>query len=64
VKFEHCVPERRDEGEVIAYFGDAKLINRLDGKLELRGGTDEDRSEARKWMSMFMRGQETPAAKS
>ncbi len=64
MKFAHSVPERRDDGEVIAYFGDAKLINRLDGKLELRGGTDEDRAKARKWMSMFMRGQETPAAKS
>jgi len=64
MKFEHYVPEHRDEGEVIAYFGDAQLVNRLDGKLELRGGTDEDRAEARKWMSMFMHGQETPAAKS
>ena len=54
MKFNHYVPEHRAEGEVIASFGNAKLINLLNGKLELRGGSDEDRAEAREWMSLFM----------
>jgi hypothetical protein len=46
-------PPYTDEGEVVAYFGQARLIKFLDGKLELRGGSDEDRAEAREWMSLF-----------
>lgn len=46
-------PEFKDEGEVIAAFGDAKLIRFLDGKLELRGGSKDDRIAAREWMSLF-----------
>jgi hypothetical protein len=46
-------PEFKDEGEVIARFGDAQLIRFLDGKMELRGGSDDDRTAAREWMSMF-----------
>ena len=64
MKFEYYVPERRDEGETIAYFGDAKLINQLDGKLELRGGSDEDQVAARKWISRFMHAGVDPTAKS
>ncbi len=41
---------------MVAYFGDAKLFNRLDGKLELRRGSDEDQATAREWMSRFMHG--------
>jgi hypothetical protein len=43
----------RDEGEVLAYFGQARLVKKLDGKLELVGGTNEDRTAAREWISMF-----------
>jgi hypothetical protein len=46
-------PEFKDEGEVIARFGDAQLIRFLDGKMELRGGSNGDRTSAREWMSMF-----------
>ena len=46
-------PDFKDEGEVVAGFGDAKLIRFLDGNTELRGGSDEDRTAAREWMSMF-----------
>ena len=46
-------PEFKDEGEVIASFGDAQLIRFLDGKMELRGGSNNDRTAAREWMSMF-----------
>ena len=41
------------QGEVIASWGEAKLVKNLDGKLELRGGSKEDRGEAREWISMF-----------
>ena len=54
MKFKDYFPQQRVEGEVIVSFGDAKLINLLNGKLELRGGSDEDRAEAREWMSLFM----------
>jgi hypothetical protein len=43
----------KDEGEVVASWGGAKLIKHLDGKLELKGGSKEERGEAREWMSMF-----------
>ena len=64
MRFRDYLDTFKNEEEVVAYFGEARLVRRLDCRFELRGGTDEDRSEARKWMSMFMRGQETPAAKS
>ena len=37
----------------IARFGDAQLMRFLAGKMELRGGSDDDRTAAREWMSMF-----------
>jgi hypothetical protein len=46
-------PLFRDEGEVVASWGEAHLIKYLDGKTELRGGSDQDRAEAREWMSLF-----------
>ena len=46
-------PEFKDEGEVVASWGGAKLIRYLDGKLELKGGSKADRGEAREWISMF-----------
>jgi hypothetical protein len=46
-------PRFKDEGEVMARFGNALLIRFLDGKLELSGGSNEDRATAREWMSMF-----------
>jgi hypothetical protein len=46
-------PDFKDDGKVAAGFGDARLIRFLDGKLELRGGSKDDRAAAREWMSMF-----------
>jgi hypothetical protein len=40
--------------QLLARFGEAKLLAREDGKLELRGGTVSDRIEAREWISLFM----------
>ncbi len=48
-------PPYKDEGEVVASWGQAQLIKYLDGKLELRGGSDEDRAAAEEWMSLFWR---------
>jgi hypothetical protein len=43
----------KDEGEVIASWGEAKLVKYLDGKLELKGGSKEDHADAREWISLF-----------
>jgi len=46
-------PFLKDEGEVIASWGEAKLVRRTDGRLELKGGSHDDRAAAREWMSLF-----------
>jgi len=46
----------RAEGELIASFGEARLVRYLNGKFELRGGTETDRSEAKEWCSLFLHG--------
>ena len=46
-------PPFKDEGELIASWGEARLINYLDGKLVLKGGSKADRIAAREWISMF-----------
>ena len=45
--------EFEDEGEVIASFGQAQLVKYLDGRYESRGGSRDDRLEAKEWISMF-----------
>ena len=39
---------------LVARFGRAKLLSRADGRVELRGGTEADRTEAKEWISLFM----------
>jgi hypothetical protein len=46
-------PPFKDEGEVVASWGQAQLIKYLDGKSELKGGSKEDRLAAQAWMSLF-----------
>ena len=46
-------PPFKDEGEVVAAWGEAQLIWYLDGKTELRGGSKEDRLAAQEWISLF-----------
>jgi hypothetical protein len=46
-------PRSKDEGEVVASFGQAQLVKCLDGKYELRGGSEEDRLAAKEWISIF-----------
>ena len=50
----HFFPNILSEGEVIAYFGKARLVKRLDCRFELRGGSHEDHSAAKEWISLFM----------
>ena len=38
---------------LIARFGAARLFERPDGRAELRGGTDAERTEAKEWLSLF-----------
>ena len=47
-------PPFKDEGELIASWGEARLINYLDGKLVLKGGSKADRIAAREWISLFL----------
>ena len=47
-------PPFKDEGEVMARWGEAHLIKYLDGKLVLKGGSKEDRIAASEWILMFL----------
>ena len=44
-----------EEAEVIAVFGEAKLVRQLNRRLEIRGGTQAERAEARNWAARFLR---------
>ncbi|HRZ35129.1 MAG TPA: hypothetical protein P5534_02060 [Candidatus Paceibacterota bacterium] len=44
---------RQDTDEIVAVFGQAELVRRLDGKTELRGGTEQDRVAAKEWIALF-----------
>jgi hypothetical protein len=43
----------RDEGELIATFGEARLVKKC-GKLEIIGGSEQDQCAAQEWCSMFL----------
>jgi hypothetical protein len=49
-------PPFQDGGELIASWGEAKLIKYLNGRLELKGGSKEERLAAKEWISMFQPG--------
>ena len=53
MRLRHLFPERH-EGEVIACFGDARLIKTREGNWELKGGSQDDHQEATEWISLFM----------
>jgi len=40
--------------ETIARFGDARLVKKFDGKIQLLAGSRDDRADAREWWSLFM----------
>ena len=39
---------------VVAVFGTGELVQTAKGRLALRGGTPNDYTEAKEWVSMFM----------
>jgi hypothetical protein len=41
------------EKELVASFGEARLFKRLDGKLKIEGGTEEDQRKAKEWIKSF-----------
>ena len=45
---------KRDEGETLATFGGARLVKKLNGKIELVGGSADDRVAAKEWASLFL----------
>ena len=44
---------RKHQGEVIAGWGDARLIRHPDGHHQLVGGTAADQAAARQWITLF-----------
>ena len=44
---------KRLEPELIAIFGDAQIVKHLNGKVEIRGGTEQERADAHVWMKQF-----------
>jgi hypothetical protein len=46
-------PLFKDEGELIASWGQAQLIKYLDGRVELKDGSKDDRQAAQEWISLF-----------
>ncbi len=43
-----------NEDETLARFGEARLVKKLTGKVELIGGSADDRTAAREWVSLFL----------
>jgi len=53
MRFKYADRIQRETDEIVAVFGEAKLVRRLDGKTELRGGTDQDCITAKEWIALF-----------
>jgi hypothetical protein len=47
-------PGFRERTEVVLIFGGAQLLRHPDGKMELRGGSKDDRFHVKEWISIFM----------
>ena len=54
MRLHHRLLSSETEDELIASFGAARLVRTLAGRLELRGGTHEEREQARWWMRTFL----------
>jgi hypothetical protein len=52
-KLDYLLNHRLNRGEVIAGWGEARLIRHLDGRYQLVGGTAEDQAVVREWISLF-----------
>ncbi len=67
MKIKNWLPQFLQEGEIIACFGQAKLVRQVNRKLELLGGSNDDRTAAREWISLFFHDavvQEVPIYKA
>ena len=47
-------PDEGDPGTLLAAFGDARLIQHLDTRIELVGGTEVARTAALDWLRRFL----------
>ena len=41
------------QNEVMAHFGEARLVKTWDNKYELVGGSEQDKSDAMDWVALF-----------
>ncbi len=46
--------EIRERQQLIASFGGAEIVKYLDGRLEIRSGTEEEKARALAWMQQFL----------
>ena len=46
--------QKRMEPEVKAGLGGAEIVKYLGGKLEIRGGTEQEKTQAHDWMKQFL----------
>ena len=53
MKTDFLLNYRMNQGEVIAGWGDARLIRHIGGRYQLVGGTAEDQAVVREWISLF-----------
>lgn len=53
MKINQLLQFTRNNHELIATFGAARLVRHLDGRHELIGGTPGDLAEAREWCSLY-----------
>jgi hypothetical protein len=44
----------RPQETLIASFGGAQILKHLNGKLEIRGGTEDEKAQAHDWMRRFL----------
>ena len=44
----------RSQETLIASFGGAQILKHLNGKLEIRGGTEDEKAQAHDWMRRFL----------
>ena len=47
-------PDEGNPGILLTAFGEAPLMQHLDGRLELLGGTETDRQAALEWLARFL----------
>lgn len=46
--------ELREQQQLIASFGGAEIVKNLDGSMEIRGGSQEEKDRAQAWIQRFL----------